>query len=100
VKETILIVEDDENLADRVADLLEFEGYAVHKAVNGREGLAMLGQVKPGLVILDMNMPFVVYDDAGVERTEEDIMGRDTMIKAVVRSNDAAELLAAVGKVV
>jgi len=57
VKAKILIVDDDESLAGRVADLLDFEGYEVHKAFNGHEGLEAIQRVDPGLIILDMNMP-------------------------------------------
>lgn len=57
MSKTILIVDDDANLAGRVADLLEFENYTVHTAANGQGGLDMLGRVRPDLVLLDMNMP-------------------------------------------
>jgi DNA-binding response OmpR family regulator len=57
VKAKVLIVDDDKSLAGRVADLLEFEGYEVSTALNGREGLTMLQRVGPELIILDMNMP-------------------------------------------
>lgn len=54
----ILIVEDDESIRDVLQSALEFEGYNVHTAVNGQEGLNLLPQIKkPCLILLDLMMP-------------------------------------------
>jgi DNA-binding response OmpR family regulator len=50
-------VEDDLDILSTVADILEFEGFEVVKAMNGEEGLAALQSEQPALVILDMRMP-------------------------------------------
>jgi len=54
---TILIVEDDDAIRNNVARLLKLEGYEVATAVNGREGLARAGELRPDLVITDISMP-------------------------------------------
>ena len=54
---TILVVDDELANADLLCLLLEEEGYRAHSAVNGRQGLERLTDVRPQLVILDYMMP-------------------------------------------
>jgi two-component system response regulator RegX3 len=53
----ILVVEDEESLADSVRYNLEREGYAVSVATDGRRALERFRQDRPGLVILDLMLP-------------------------------------------
>ena len=54
----ILIVEDDHDVAQSVADVLEASGYSTGVAANGREALDYLEQhTHPDLILLDMMMP-------------------------------------------
>lgn len=55
----ILIVEDDPNIQDVLMLALEFEGYKVVSANNGREALDILPQLNPGLILLDLMMPIM-----------------------------------------
>jgi DNA-binding response OmpR family regulator len=50
-------VDDDPDILETVTDILEFEGYDVIQARNGAEGLALLEQQQPVLILLDMRMP-------------------------------------------
>ena len=54
---TILVIDDDEALLGLVETTLRRTGFSVVTATSGREGLALLGQVAPDLVILDVMMP-------------------------------------------
>lgn len=55
---TILVVEDDADIRDSLADVLESEGYRVGTAANGREGLDRLQHMgRPCLILLDLMMP-------------------------------------------
>ena len=54
---TILIVDDDVNIRNLVAEALEREGYAVQKAASGTEALRQIAQEKPDLVLLDLMLP-------------------------------------------
>ncbi len=55
---TILLVEDDAATRGAMKMVLEWEGYRVDCAANGREALGMLlSGAKPSLVLLDLNMP-------------------------------------------
>jgi CheY-like chemotaxis protein len=55
----ILVVEDEKESRDTLRELLEFEGYAVQTAVNGREALATLNSSgdKICIMLLDLFMP-------------------------------------------
>jgi CheY-like chemotaxis protein len=53
----VLVVEDEPYLCDLIADVLEAEGHTTRKASNGLDGLEMLSDRKPQLVLLDLMMP-------------------------------------------
>ena len=54
---TILIVEDDKNIADLLRLYLEKEGMTCHVAGDGLEGLEKFHAVQPDLVMLDIMLP-------------------------------------------
>jgi CheY-like chemotaxis protein len=55
---TILVIEDDRDIRECMADALEMEGYAVASAGNGREALDRLRRgLRPDLILLDLLMP-------------------------------------------
>lgn len=58
-QKTILIVEDDENLASVYETRLQAEGFNTKLAVNGEEAVAMATQSVPDLILLDIMMPKV-----------------------------------------
>lgn len=53
----LLLVDDDPNLILLVKDYLEFQGYEVATAENGREALDILEQKAPDMIICDIMMP-------------------------------------------
>ena len=53
----ILIVEDSLTQAKRLERLLAENGYTVHVARNGIEGLAAAAKTKPSVIITDVMMP-------------------------------------------
>lgn len=53
----LLIVEDNEDLREVFAELLERQGHSVRTARDGREGLAAIAARTPDLIILDVEMP-------------------------------------------
>jgi excisionase family DNA binding protein len=56
---TVLIVDDDPKLREYVRVNLEMEGYAVKEAGSADEGLGVLEEATPDLVLLDVMMPEV-----------------------------------------
>lgn len=53
----LLLIDDDPNLILLVKDYLEFRGYEVITAGNGREALEVLEQEMPDMIICDVMMP-------------------------------------------
>jgi len=57
MKKHILIVDDEEHLADALAHNLQFEGFSTTIAYDGEEGLHLARTIQFDLVILDIMMP-------------------------------------------
>ena len=55
----VIVVEDDPDVRDLLAALLELKGYSVLLAADGREALERLAAAEPlpGLILLDATMP-------------------------------------------
>jgi DNA-binding response OmpR family regulator len=54
---SILIIEDEENVRETLAYNLAQEGYDVLTAADGEEGLALIRDEQPDLVVLDIMLP-------------------------------------------
>ena len=63
---TVLVVEDDSNIAELLRLYLEKEGYRVVTAADGGKGVELFRSVRPDLVLLDLMLP--VLDGWGVCR--------------------------------
>lgn len=73
----LLVVDDNRDVAEMLAEVLEIHGHEVRRADNGLEGLELLHEDLPDLVILDVEMPQLtgpemacrmLVEDAGMER--------------------------------
>lgn len=64
---SVLVVEDDKNIAELLQLYLEKEGYAVTMAFDGGQGVSKFRAIKPDLVLLDLMLP--VMDGWAVCRT-------------------------------
>ena len=53
----ILLIDDDANLNELFGEYLRGQGMSVRTALNGRDGLRLVYERKPDLVVLDVNMP-------------------------------------------
>lgn len=54
---TILVVEDDIELLDLYAEILQVNMYNVQTAINGEEAVSKYRQIHPYLVVMDGDMP-------------------------------------------
>jgi CheY-like chemotaxis protein len=73
-RQTVLLVEDNNDIRSVMTDILEDEGYAAEPARGGREAIEKLSSdgLLPSLVLLDFTMP--------------DVTGLDVL--RVIREND------------
>lgn len=53
----ILVVDDEDDIRETVAGVLEEEGYTVERATNGAEALRAVERDRPALLLMDMSMP-------------------------------------------
>jgi CRP/FNR family cyclic AMP-dependent transcriptional regulator len=61
---TILLIEDNQDIRENMAEIIEMSNYKVLTAQDGKEGVALAVEHKPDLVICDIMMP--VLDGYGV----------------------------------
>lgn len=57
MRETIIVIDDDDKITSMLKRALAFEGYSVTTAGNGVEGLKIMLSQDPDLIILDVMMP-------------------------------------------
>ncbi len=57
MKAKILLIEDNEKNRYLTTFILEKHGYQVFQAVDGQAGIALAGQIKPDLILLDIQLP-------------------------------------------
>ena len=53
----ILVIDDTEDIRNLIATVLSNYGFTVREAANGKQGVKMIAEEKPDLVICDVNMP-------------------------------------------
>jgi two-component system CheB/CheR fusion protein len=53
----VLVVEDNEDAAQSLRDVLELAGHEVHLAPDGAAGVEMAEQVRPDVVLCDIGLP-------------------------------------------
>lgn len=56
-KETILIVDDEEDIIELIKYNLKNEGYAILTAVTGEQAIKIAKQSRPDLIVLDLMLP-------------------------------------------
>jgi CheY-like chemotaxis protein len=83
--ELILVVEDDPKSRKLVHDLLEHEGYRVAEAADGREGVRLAQELRPRLIVMDVQLP-VLDGIAALQRIREEPTTRSIPVVAVTAS--------------
>ncbi len=85
---TVLIVEDEHDIREDLADVLRDNGYQVFTASNGAEGIRLLReQTSPHVILLDLVMPVMNgYEFRDAQSKEPEWAG----IPTVIMSGDGA----------
>lgn len=63
----ILLIDDEQDILEILSYNLEKEGYEVHTATNGKEGIEKAREMVPDLILLDVMMP----EKDGIETCED-----------------------------
>lgn len=56
---TVLIIDDESGIVESLRILLKNEGFTVHVALGGQEGLDRIDEIDPDIVLTDVRMPTV-----------------------------------------
>jgi DNA-binding response OmpR family regulator len=80
----IAVIEDEPALGELYKIKLSLEGFAVKTALDGQQGLQMITDFRPELILLDLRMP-VMSGDEMLARLREKDWGSD--IRVIVLTN-------------
>ena len=90
----ILIVEDEPAIAQMYQYKLEQEGYVIALAINGKEGLDVINEFKPDLILLDLRMPVMSGDEMLEElRSRQDGYAIKVIILTNISKDEAPQRL-------
>ncbi len=62
MQKCIIIIEDELPILQLYKLKFELEGFEVHTATNGKDGLRLIKRLTPDLVLLDLRMPYMSGD--------------------------------------
>lgn len=57
MENSILVIDDNKDILENTAEILELAGYKTFMAENGRKGVELAMQEKPSLILCDIMMP-------------------------------------------
>lgn len=91
----VLVVDDDPDILDLMAEALLDAGYPVAKAKHGAEALERINEEEPQLILLDMRMP--VMDGWTFAKVFRERYGRRIPIVVVTAAEDSRLRAAEIG---
>lgn len=91
-KQTILVVDDEQDLLDLIEYNLKKEGFDVLKAEDGKEGIKMARKHLPDLVLLDIMMPKMDGLEAVEVMRDDDDLKRIPIIFLTARGDEKTEV--------
>ena len=86
---SIIVIDDDDDTRDTMADLLSLEGHQIRTGRNGVEGLQALDVELPQLVVTDIEMPILDGFEM-IHRMFIENLGRENI--PVILASGAADL--------
>lgn len=90
---SILVVEDEMDLADVVCYHLEREGYACRRAEDGERAIAEAFRQTPDLIILDRMLPKISGDDVVMRLKRDSRTAATPIIMLTAKAEDDDELV-------
>ena len=89
MKKKVLIIEDETDIREAIAEAVEGIDYEVQTAENGQVGLAAAIDWQPDLILLDIVMPIMDGHET-LKRLRQDPWGRNVKV-IMLTSMDGAE---------
>lgn len=91
-KQTILVVDDEQDLLDLIEYNLRQEDFDVLKAENGRDGIQLAKEHMPSLVLLDIMMPQMDGIEVCDRMREDPTLSHIPIIFLTARSDEKTEI--------
>lgn len=79
-KSKLVIVEDELDIARALATYGNHHGYATHVANDGQSGLELIRQVRPDVLLLDVNLPYLDGRDLMRMVKEEQLLTEQAVV--------------------
>ena len=89
----IVIVEDDEDIADSIRYNLEREGFRVRVAATGEDALSLILDRPPSLIMLDLNLPHMSGFEMCRRLRAESQTARVPILMLTARTDEADKVL-------
>ena len=87
----VLIIEDEPDIREAIAEAVASAGYQTSTANNGEEGLAMALEQHPDLILLDLVMP-VMDGRQALKKLREDPWGKDARVVVLTSMDDVENI--------
>ncbi|MBI2439556.1 MAG: response regulator [Candidatus Moranbacteria bacterium] len=95
-KKKVCVIDDDDNIREIYIMKFNLEGFDVSAAKNGEEGLKVIREKKPDIILLDLQMPVKDGMEVLEELKNDEALSR---IPVIILSNvDSEEAFHEVGK--
>ncbi|USN87608.1 MAG: response regulator [Candidatus Nomurabacteria bacterium] len=94
MQKTVLIIEDEADVREAMADAVSEAGFQVNVANNGEAGLKMAIEKKPDLILLDIIMP-VMDGHETLKRLRRDPWGRNAKVIVLTAMDDVTNVASA-----
>ena len=91
-KQTILVVDDEQDLLDLIEYNLRHEGFDVLKAENGQDGIRIAREHRPALLLLDIMMPQMDGIEVCDKMREDPELKSIPIIFLTARSDEKTEI--------
>ena len=91
MEKRILIVEDELDIREAMAEALTQEGFSVSTAGNGSEGLKKSIEEKPDLILLDIIMPMMNGHEM-LEKLRSDAWGKKAKVIMLTSMDDVKNI--------
>jgi two-component system alkaline phosphatase synthesis response regulator PhoP len=89
---TILLVDDEPDILELLAYNLAKEGFTVHTASNGREGLVLAKEMVPDVILLDVMMPEMDGVEACTEIRNDRTLDHSVVAFLTARGEDYSQI--------
>jgi len=90
----ILIIEDEPDIREAIAEALSEEGYTVTTAENGEVGLAAALEQRPDLILLDIKMPVMTGQEM-LTKLRQDVWGKTAKVVMLTAMDDTRSIVTA-----